>query len=126
MTEFEHPIRQGAILRRLHEAENTEVLLEVVSRFEDLDDGHYEYELSCPTHTGYYQYRDEDLEDCFADTGLTNEEMKPRMDNEIRSLYEELHEEHGEHSFTEVVDGDTGKPAGEQCIHCLKKRGGQT
>lgn len=111
------------MLRRLHEAEQTEVLVEVVSRYQDLDDGHYEYELACPTRTGYYQYRADDLDDCFDDTGLTNDVLpKPRMDEEIRTLYEQLHDEHNEHSFTEVVDGDTGDPAGEQCIHCLKKR----
>lgn len=71
MTEFDHSVREGAMLRRRHEEERTEVLLEVVSRFEDIDDGHYEYELLCSTHTGYYQCRDEDLKDCFADTGFT-------------------------------------------------------
>lgn len=52
MTGFEHPIREGAILRCETEGERVEVLVEVVSRFEDLDDGHIEYELSDPTHTG--------------------------------------------------------------------------
>lgn len=118
--QFDHPVRNGAMLRRRHESESTAVLMEIVGRFQDLDDDHYEYAISCPTRTGYHQYRAADLEDCFADTGLTNDGGKAAADDEIRQLYQDLHDEHDEHSFSEVVDRD-GTPAGEECIHCGKE-----
>lgn len=106
--EIQHPIRQGAILRCVSEAERVEPLLEVVTRYRDIDTGQMEYELSCPSHTGYYQYHQEDVDDLFVDTGLTNDERKPIMDDEIRSAYQELHD----HSWTETVSKSL------QCPHC--------
>ncbi len=121
---MDHPVRKGAILRRRHEQEGTQVLVEVIARKRDVDTGEYEYDLTDPTRTDYYTYRAEDLEFCFADTGLTNTEPKARMDEEIRTLYADLHDEHDEHSYHEVHED--GEPAGEQCYGCLKRRGGET
>ena len=119
---IDHPIRQGAMLRRKYDGERTAVLMEVLNRYEDLDGDGFLYEISCPTHTGYHYYADYDLADCFEDTGLTNDELKPVMDDEIRALYQQLHDGHDEHSFHTVHDGETKEPVGEQCIHCRKGR----
>lgn len=114
----DHPLPLGTMLERRHESERTEVLLEIAGRFRDIDDGHLEYELTDPTHTGYYRYRAEDVDDCFDGTELVNEDgRKPLGQPDIRERYQNLHEEHDEHSFSEVVDSD-GEPAGRECIHC--------
>ena len=117
-----HPIRLGAMVRRKYEGEGTAVLMEVACRYENLDGGDYLYEITCPTHTGYHFYSHYSLEDCFEDTGLTNQKPKPVMDDEIRALYQRLHDEKGEHSFHTVHDTETTEPVGEQCIHCGKER----
>ena len=124
--EIDHPVRQGAMLRRKYDGEKTAVLMEVLNRYDNLDGEGYLYEITCPTHTGYHYYVDYDLEDCFEDTGLTNDEPKPVMDDDIRALYQQLHDEHGEHSFHTVHDRETKEPVGEQCMHCRKERSQDT
>lgn len=107
-TQHDHPIRQGAMLRCVSEMEQVERLVEVNRRYRALDDDHIEYQLTCPTRTGYYQYREEDVNDLFTDTGLTNEEPKPVMQEDIRELYQDL----CDHSWHETVSG------GFHCTHC--------
>jgi len=118
MTEFDHPVREGAILRLVSDNEPVEPLLVVHQRHRDLDDGHIEYELCDPTLTGYYQYYADDVDILFEDTGLTNEEPKPIMDDEIRELYRRLHD----HTWHEAVDSESGETK-QYCIHCRMSRG---
>lgn len=105
---IEHPLPKGSILQCTSDREGVENLLEVLKRFKNIDTGEFEYELSCPSHTGYYQYHQEDVEDLFVDTGLRNDEVKPILDDEIRAAYQEL----CSHSWHETVGG------GFQCPHC--------
>lgn len=114
-------VAQDAVLWRRHDAEGTEKLVIVTKRLEDMDDGHREYELTDPTATNYYRYREEDVADCFWDTGLRCDEIKGVMDDRIGEVYQRV----CDHSFSEVhteVDGEY-VPDGEQCIHCRKRRG---
>lgn len=83
------------------------------------DVGHLEYVLMDPTHTDRWQYHEDDLEDCFWDTGLRNEEVKPIMDERIREIFQRVHE----HLFRTVHDSEMGEPDGEKCITCRKRRG---
>jgi len=80
----------GDILWRRHDAEGTTKLVEVSPRLKDDDDGHMEYVLWEPTHTERWQHREEDLEDCFWDTGLYSDEAKPVMDNRICELWQRI------------------------------------
>ena len=111
------PMR-GTILWRRHDAEGTTKLVEVTQRLEDADDGHMEYVLSDPTHTQRWQYHEDDLEDCFWDTGLSSDEVKPVMDDRIRAVWQRV----CDHSFSEVHDSETLEVVGEQCMHCRKRR----
>lgn len=96
------------MLRLVSDQENVEQLLTVNQRLKDIDSGHIEYELCCPSKTGYYQYHQDDVDDLFVGTGLTSEEIKPIMDDEIRSLYQSM----CSHSWTQTGSGSY------QCIHC--------
>lgn len=96
------------MIRCTSEAERVEKLLTVNKRLKDIDTGDYEYELCCPSLTGHYQYHQEDVDDLFVDTGLTNADGKPITDDEIRSLYQSMHE----HSWTETVSRTL------LCLHC--------
>jgi hypothetical protein len=108
----------GAMLWRRHDAEETTKLVEVTQRLEDKDNGHVEYVLQDPTHTYRWQYHEDDLEACFWDTGLRNDEPKPVMDDRIREVYQQV----CEHSFHTVHDRETHEPAGEKCINCRLRR----
>jgi hypothetical protein len=122
MTDFTHPIRRGAILRTVSEYEQKRVepLLQVHHRYLDIDGARYEYELSCPTLTGYYRYPVDHLEDSFEDTGLTNDNPSHKAieDDEIRELYQEL----CDHSWHAIHDRETGEQIGEGCIHCKARK----
>lgn len=83
-------VPKGRILWRRHDFENTSKLVEVTQRLEDTDSGHMEYVLWDPTHSERWQYHEDDLRDCFWDTGLTNEETKPVLDDRIRELHERV------------------------------------
>jgi hypothetical protein len=78
---------QGMILWRRNDEESVPKLVEVTQRFEDCDDGHLEYVLMDVTHTTRHQYHEDDLQDCFYDTGLRNDEPKPVMDDRIREVW---------------------------------------
>lgn len=52
-------------------------ILEVSQRLRGVDSEHFEYLLQCPMHTASYRYHEEDVADCFLDTGETCEEPKP-------------------------------------------------
>lgn len=113
---------ENAVLWRRHDGEGTAKLVVVTKRLEDLDDGHREYELTDPTNTSIWRYREADLADCFWDTGLRRESAKAVMDDRIREVYQRV----CEHSFSEVHTRRDGElvPDGEQCIHCRLRRGG--
>ncbi len=81
---------EGEMLWRRYDAEGTTKVVEVTQRLEDHDDGHMEYVLWDPTHTKRWQYREEDLADCFWATGLYNEETKPVQDDRIREVWERV------------------------------------
>ncbi|ADB63424.1 hypothetical protein Htur_4638 (plasmid) [Haloterrigena turkmenica DSM 5511] len=81
---------EGEILWRHHDAEGTTKLVEMTQRLEDQDSDHMEYVLWDPTHTERWQYHEEDLEYCFWDTGLVNDEAKPVMDDRIRAVWERV------------------------------------
>jgi len=106
-----HPVREGAMLRCTSEAENVAPLLVVNQRLNDIDNEHYEYEHCDPSKTGYYQYRQEEVDDLFVDTGLTSDELKPIVDDEICELYQSLHD----HSWSDTASGSL------LCIHCRKR-----
>jgi hypothetical protein len=110
---------EGEVLYRRHAREGTTKLVIVTKRLEDLDDGHREYELTDPTYTRYWQYREEDLADCFWSTGLYDRHSHGVDDEEIRQAYQHV----CDHSFSEVHDPETHAVAGEQCIHCKTRRG---
>jgi len=96
------------MLRCTSERENVEPLLVVHQRLRDIDSSHYEYELSDPSKTGYYQYHQDDVDDLFRDTGVTSDELKPIADDEVRELYQSIHD----HTWRETNDGSM------LCIHC--------
>lgn len=77
----------GSILWRRHDCENTTKLVTVTQRLEDADSGHMEYVLQDPTLTERWQYHEDGLEDCFWDTGLRSNEVKPVMNDRIRELW---------------------------------------
>jgi len=108
----------GEILWRRHDAEATDKLVEVTRRLKDVDDGHVEYVLEDPTRTYRWQYREDDLRNCFWSTGLHNDEPKAVMDDRIRAVYQRV----CDHSFHVVHDRETMEPVAEECINCRKRR----
>ncbi|WP_276257195.1 hypothetical protein [Halomontanus rarus] len=108
----------GDILWRRHELEGTTKIVEVTQRLVDVDSGHVEYVLVDPTHTHRWQYHEDDLKDCFWDTGLSCEHGKPVVDDRIGMLFQRV----CEHSFSKVHDPDTLESVGEQCLYCRKRR----
>lgn len=109
---------EGEVLYRRHAQEGTTKLVIVTKRLEDIDDGHREYELTDPTYTEYWQYREEDLADCFWSTGLYDRHSEGVGNDEIREAYQWV----CEHSFHVVHDSVSMEPTGEQCIHCRQYR----
>lgn len=83
MSEWTHPLRQNALVRRIRE-DNCAKIMEVIGRRWDIDTHEWHYEITCPTHTGYHVYAQEDFEDVFEDTGHTNTEVKPVMIEWVR------------------------------------------
>jgi len=76
------------ILWRRHDAENVPKLVEVKQCLTDDSDGNWEYILTDMTHTREWRYHEEDLADCFWDTGLYNDEhAKPVHDKRIREVW---------------------------------------
>ena len=116
--DIEHPIRKGAILRCTSGHENVEPVVSVEQRLQDIDEGHYWYELCCPTLTGYYSYRDEEIGELFEDTGITHDGVehcrKPIEDDRVRELYQSL----CNHSWNAVHDPDTLESNGFMCSGC--------
>jgi len=81
------------ILWRRHDAENVPKLVEVKQCLTDDSDGNWEYILTDMTHTREWRYHEEDLADCFWDTGLYNDEhAKPVHDKRIREVWERVAE----------------------------------
>lgn len=112
---------QGSVLWRRHDMEGTTKLVIVTNRFEDMDDGHREYELWDPTYTERWRYREDDLAELFWDTGLYDRHSEGTSNEEIREAYQHV----CDHSFSEVhTENEKGElvPDGEQCIHCRKRR----
>jgi hypothetical protein len=110
---------RNEILWRRHEFEGTTKLVEVLGRYENVDTDRVEYQLTDPTHTEYWRYCAEDLDDCFWATGLYNrDEPKPVMDDRIREVYQRI----CDHSFHTVHDRETHDPVGEECIHCRVRK----
>lgn len=108
---------QGSVLWRRHAMEPTRKLVIVHNVLEDVDDGHREYILQDPTHTEVYRYREEDLADCFWDTGLDDRELRGIGNDEVREAYQQV----CRHSFSEVhrrMDDGELVPDGKRCIHC--------
>ena len=117
------PIRRGAMLRLDDDDEDCPPLVEVTTRFRDIDTDEYHYLLADPTHTDTHRYHHTDVAALFVDTRLTNDRVKPVVDPEIRALFQRL----CHHSFRTVHDrdGDRLVPAGEQCISCRLWRADQ-
>lgn len=79
------------ILWRRHAEEPAPKLVEVTQCLQDDADGHWEYILADLTHTEYHRYHEDDLADCFWDTGLYHQEgSKPVADERLRELYERV------------------------------------
>jgi hypothetical protein len=107
------------ILWRRHDAEGTSKLVEVTQCLRDDADGHWEYVLQDPTHTRRWQYRQEDLAACFWDTGLYNDaHAKPIQDDRIREVYQRV----CDHTYSEVLDSETGDVVLDRCTHCRHER----
>lgn len=79
---------EDKILWRRHDRERAPKLVVVTQCLQDDADGHWEYVLQDPTLTERHQYRQEDLADCFWDTGLYARDVtKPVQDDRIRALW---------------------------------------
>lgn len=79
---------EDKILWRRHAAEGVPKLVEVTQCLKDDADGHWEYILTDVTHTRQWRYHEDDLADCFWDTGLYNSDHpKPIMDDRIRDVW---------------------------------------
>lgn len=110
---------EDKILWRRHDAEHVPKLVEVKQCLTDDSDGHWEYVLTDMAHTSEWRYHEDDLADCFWDTGLYNDDhTKPVQDDRIREVYQRV----CDHSFSEVHDRETHAVVGEQCLHCRKRR----
>lgn len=84
---------EDKILWRRHDAENVPKLVEVTQCLKDDSDGHWEYVITDMTHTSEWRYHEDDLGDCFWDTGLYNNEYaKPVQDDRIREVWERVRE----------------------------------
>ena len=111
-------VRRGAIFRCTHEAEGAPPLVEVENRLYDVDQEVWKYELTCPTHTWYSTYREEDFgPPTFEDTSMTKPDgcVKPIEDEEIRERYQELC---NHSSWVVVHDRETDEAVGERCVAC--------
>lgn len=85
---------EDKILWRRHDAEPAPKLVEVKQCLRDDSDGHWEYILTDMTHTTEHRYHEDDLADCFWDTGLYNSDhVKPVQDPRIRDLWERVCED---------------------------------
>lgn len=81
---------EDKILWRRHDSEGVPKLVEVKQCLKDDSDGHWEYVLTDVTHTREWRYHEDDIPDCFWDTGLYNKEPKPIMDDRIREVWERV------------------------------------
>lgn len=79
------------ILWRRHDEESVVKLVEVKQCLQDDSDGHWEYILTDVTHTMEWRYHEDDVADCFWDTGLYNSDHpKAVMDDRIREVWERV------------------------------------
>ncbi|WMT10291.1 hypothetical protein NP511_22105 (plasmid) [Natrinema thermotolerans] len=79
---------EDKILWRRHDAEPVPKLVEVTQCLTDDSDGHWEYVLTDIAHTREWRYHEDDLADCFWDTGLYNGDR----DDRIRDVWERVKE----------------------------------
>lgn len=81
----------GSILWRRNRTEGTTKIVEVLQCLQDDDDGHREYILTDVTRTEEWRYPQEELVECFYDTGLNNTTTgKAITDDRIRELHDRL------------------------------------
>lgn len=109
---------EGSVLWRRHAGESVSRMVVVTNVLEDLDDGHREYRLQDPTYTSVWMYREDDLADCFWDTGLDDHHLEGLANDELREAWQHV----CEHRFRMVYRREDGElvPAGEQCPNCRK------
>jgi len=115
----EHPIRKGAILKLVDEAEQCDPVVSVVQRLRDIDSGTIYYDLQDPTLTSYYTYHQDDVDALFADSRLTHKGRgKPIGDSAIQAYCEF----YCDHSWSVCHDPDTLEEAGFLCSKCYAER----
>lgn len=115
----EHPIRKGAILKLVSEAEQCAPVVSVQQRLRDIDREVLYYELADPTLTSYYCYHQDDIGAVFEDTELTHDgHQKPIDDDGIQELYEEV----CDHSWNVIHDPETLEEDGFLCSWCYARR----
>lgn len=79
------------ILWRRSDDEPTPKLVEVVQCLKDDEDGHWEYILSDMNRTEEWIYNQQELANCFWDTGLYNDtEGSPMTEERVRELHQSL------------------------------------
>jgi len=85
--EFDHPLREGAVLKLDSEERGITRIVFVASRLLDIDTRHYRYRLVDYSNTYQWTYHEDDLEYIFRDTGYTSTDTKI-----YQSMQPDLHE----------------------------------
>jgi len=93
--EFDHPIREGAVLRLDSEERGISKIVFVSSRLLDIDTRTYYYRLVDYSNTYQWQYHEDDLPYLFEDTGYTSTDTKIYKSIQPE-LYDALTEEYGD------------------------------
>ena len=95
MSEFDHPIREGAVLKLETEEPGVARVVVVQSRLMDIDIGRYKYELVDYSNTYKWTYHGKDVEHIFSDTGYTSDDTKIYQARQPE-LYRILTDEYGD------------------------------
>jgi len=99
---FNHPIRDGAVLKLNSEEPGIRKIVFVTSRLLDIDSRTYYYRLVDYSNTYEWQYHEDDIGYIFKDTGHTSTETKIYKAVQP-GLYETLTREYG--SIDEFPNG---------------------
>jgi hypothetical protein len=92
---FDHPIRKGAVLERRHEEESIAKITFITRRLLDIDGRQYRYELVDYSNTERWTYLEDDMDHVFIDTGHTSTDTKIYKGVQP-GLYEALKQKYGE------------------------------
>ena len=93
--QFDHPIRNGAVLKLKKKERGVAKIVFVTSRLLDIDSRSYQYRLVDYSNTYQWQYHEEDIDHMFADTGHTSTDTKIYKSMQP-GLYEVLERQYGD------------------------------